>query len=598
MKIYIALSFLLFTSILFAQPSVAKKELVNGRKYYVHIVEEGNTVYGLQKLYNVPQSEILASNPGIEKGLSIGKKLLIPVPLVTVDHTVKQKETLYGIAKRYGVSADSITKHNPIVSSGIKVGQVLKIKNVERELTEEPLFSDNAFVTEENQLDNTPIIVDTVVPKYQNVGYSMGDTLISYTVMDGETLYGLSKRFMISVDEIKSSNNLKNTALSKGMVLKLKVAKEISENVAYGDITSKENGVVTNAKVYPVKDHYKIALLLPFYLDKGAGYSESIQIIATDFYMGAKLALDTLEGLGLNADFHVFDMRNDSVTLKKILQSDEFQDVDIVFGPLLPDHSTIVAKWCAEHNARMVCPAIAPAAVLKNNPHVYHAVASDATLMAGMAKYILKNNSKDQIILVKTAIEKEMVLYESFRNAFMNETIDGTRPKLVEATPQNFKTFIKSNVKNVIVFPTNDKGQAITFMNNLISSTQKLASDKIQFYGTKDWVNFDDLKSIYKNRLNFRYPSPNDLNYSYQKIEDFNRVYRKKYNADLTKMAVQGYDVMLYFSSLLLLNNPYPHLLMNDFKINQIEVGAGSENSKTFIIEQEDYDLINVENNE
>jgi LysM repeat protein len=586
----------LFSITAFAQPSAATKEVVNGKKYYVHIVASGNTVYGLQKLYKVNQDDILKSNPGIEKGLSIGQKLYIPVPLVTVNHVVQAKETLYGIAKRYWVSSDSITKDNPTVSSGLKIGQQLVVKNVDREVAEEPLFSETDYVETDSSLTTIeiPVIQDSAKVTWENVGYSPGDKTIKYTVMEGETFYSIGKRFMVSVDDLKSWNNIKTNTLSKGTVLTIKVSDEIAEEIEFGDFFAKEVEV-SNAKTYPSKDSYKIALLLPFFLDKGTGYSESVSTLAAEFYMGAQMALDTLEKLGLNAELHVYDVRSDSLTLKSVLNSDDFKNTDLVFGPIFADHAPVVARWCNENNARMVCPAQSLVSILKNNPHVYQAVPSDATLMKGMAEYLLGNHSDAQLVLIKSTIEKDLVLYESFRDAFNNTEYSGARPKLIEATAQNFKTFIKSGKQTIVIYPTTDKQLASSFINTLVGAGNKIDEENFSFYATKDWVNFDDIKATLKNKYNFHYASPNDLNYSYSKTEAINKAYRVKFNADLTKMAVQGYDAVLYYSANLLLGIEHPHLIMNAFQLNQLAPEDGYENNKCFIIEQEDYELINIE---
>ena len=43
----------------------------------------------------------------------------------------------------------------------------------------------------------------------------------NYTVKKGDTLYSISKKYNISIDEIKKNNNLKNNQLSIGQKLKI-----------------------------------------------------------------------------------------------------------------------------------------------------------------------------------------------------------------------------------------------------------------------------------------------------------------------------------------------------------------------------------------
>ncbi|MEY3438952.1 MAG: hypothetical protein RL265_1537, partial [Bacteroidota bacterium] len=49
MKNLIFLLFLISTLHSFAQPENATIELINGKKHYVHIVESGNTLWGIHK---------------------------------------------------------------------------------------------------------------------------------------------------------------------------------------------------------------------------------------------------------------------------------------------------------------------------------------------------------------------------------------------------------------------------------------------------------------------------------------------------------------------------------------------------------------------
>ena len=170
------------------------------------------------------------------------------------------------------------------------------------------------------------------------------------------------------------------------------------------------------------------------------------------------------------------------------------------------------------------------------------------------------------------------------------------RPKLIEATMDNYLSFMKKGVNNILVFPTNEKSLAVKFMNNLSSSSSKFNAENIFVYATKEWVNFDDVKPHYKNKYNFHFASPNDLNYKYPETEQLHLKYRSAYNSDMTKMAVQGFDVLYYFTSLLLLSSSLNELIMNQFDLKQNGVGNGYENSNVYIIEQEDFELINVQN--
>jgi LysM repeat protein len=98
---------------------------------------------------------------------------------------------------------------------------------------------------------------------------SFSDTIINYTVLDQETLYSISKRFMVPVEELQKLNGLKNSKIKPGDVLKIPVKKESIQKVEIRPVPQKEIRKTDSTLLYPKKNTYKIAIMLPFNLDKG-----------------------------------------------------------------------------------------------------------------------------------------------------------------------------------------------------------------------------------------------------------------------------------------------------------------------------------------
>lgn len=586
-KVKMKYLFLIFIAIssfgILAQPGTVPTEIVEGKKYYVHTVEQGNTLYGLQRTYGVPVESIIKSNPGIEKGLNVGQKIRIEVPLVSIVHEVQKKETLFGIAKTYGVTVESILKDNPSAEKGINVGQKLIISGVEKTPA-----TNKSEITPEIKKETEP--VKEVVPA-EKVTISFTDSIIEHTVLSHETLYSISKRFMVPVEELQKLNGLRNSKINPGDKLKIPVKKESIEIVKVREVPLKEVRKIDSSLLYPKRDTYKVAILLPFNLDKGG--NDPLAVLATDFYMGVKLALDSLESLGLKAEIFVHDVKSDSTSIKKILQKPEFKTMDLVIGPLLADNAEIVSRWCKQNNVRQVCPVSANPSVLLGNPYVYQAVPSDVTLMQGLARFVLKEHSSDQIILVRSGLEKDKISYDAFRSAFMTSPVKGTRPKLIEATMDNYATFLKKGINSVYVFPTIDRSSANKFHNGINVASAKLSANSLYVYGTKDWLNFEDL-ALYKGNYAFGYPSPNDFNYEYDRVKRLHRKFRASYSTDMSKIAVQGFDVTFFFLSDMFLKKEVETTIMNDFEIVQAGSGNGYENMNTFILRQENGEFVLV----
>lgn len=69
---------------------------INGTKYYIHTVQQGETLYAISKGYEVSTELIEQHNPSVKAGLRAGAKIKIPVenaPTAEVSKK-KQKKTL------------------------------------------------------------------------------------------------------------------------------------------------------------------------------------------------------------------------------------------------------------------------------------------------------------------------------------------------------------------------------------------------------------------------------------------------------------------------------------------------------------------------
>jgi len=103
-------------------------------------------------------------------------------------HKIDEKETLYSISRRYNVPITAILEVNPTADGGLATGQILKV----------------------------PYIPKGIKGQTQ----SNGDRI--HTVATKETLYSISRLYDVSVEEIKTWNNLKDNSLSAGQQLLIK----------------------------------------------------------------------------------------------------------------------------------------------------------------------------------------------------------------------------------------------------------------------------------------------------------------------------------------------------------------------------------------
>lgn len=102
-------------------------------------------------------------------------------------YTVKSGDSLYSIARRYNTTVDEIMKLNYFDTTNLKVGQVIRIPEM--------------FTPDD----------EMYLPEY-----------INYTVKKGDSLYSISKQYNMNVNDLIKDNNLNNSNLYIGQVLKIK----------------------------------------------------------------------------------------------------------------------------------------------------------------------------------------------------------------------------------------------------------------------------------------------------------------------------------------------------------------------------------------
>lgn len=187
-------------------PGITRSDIIevyNGKSYYIHFVKPGQTLSAISKAYTVSVDVIKAEN--IQLGDEVKPNQIIKIPVGKspsgsisaktqpgesqnfIYHTVKEKETLFSLSREYGVSIEEIRNCNPVImEKGLLSGQVIKIPSGQDVGLKE--------MTTEHQ---TP---------WQTPGQDSLKGYIQYTIKPKETLYGLSKVFHISIDELIKIN--------------------------------------------------------------------------------------------------------------------------------------------------------------------------------------------------------------------------------------------------------------------------------------------------------------------------------------------------------------------------------------------------------
>ena len=632
-RILIVLCFLVFSNTLFAQPEKAEKKIVNGKEYYVHTVEEGNTLWGIHSLYKVPVKDIMSANPGVENNLSIGQKILIPTGNVVEEpkesntlkeydiHTVVSGETAFGIARKYNVKASELLALNPEAKNGLSIGQKLKIPGTAKDTVVETKPLDKDIINGNEATENK--VVDKVEEtKDTHIIYK--DSLVKHTVQKKETLYSLSKRYMVSIQDIKDANDGLTKGLKKGDIINIPLKRLEVEEVVVKEVP--EINIDTISAVGTLgeavfKNKYKVALLVPFMLDENEkrelnrkptqereifGHTK----VGLDFYKGVKLALDSLSKAGLNVDLQVFDTANDTAKVNSILKKKEMQDVDLIIGPFASKNAVIVGEFAKKNKIHIVGLTSSNKFLFKN-PYASKVLSSTVTELRAMAKFVAEKHHNANIILVNSKIEKESYYYEAFKSALEEElakyparTGGDLNESYIERSKINHLTSkVKTDLPNIIIAPSKNRGfvsNLLTRLNGMLNSRTHFKSD-VTLFGLDDWEKITNLEHRYKQKVNLHYATTSNVRYDSTNTKELIKQFRTSYGTDPGKYGFIGFDVAYnYLAALKMFGSNLPNSVeaiksegVNmRFEIKQVQEESGFENNAVYILKYSDFQLL------
>ncbi|MFZ1686619.1 MAG: LysM peptidoglycan-binding domain-containing protein [Flavobacteriales bacterium] len=556
-----------------------------GKKYILHTVEKGQTLFAIGQRYAVPTEVIVKANPAAGQGLSIGQVLVIPVDGVSkkeakaapqlrngeLIHVVQKKETVYGIARKYNVSDADLLGRNPQMADGLKVGMELVV----------PV----AKVTGTAASDVAP---------------AADDGSKSHLVLPKETVFGLCQLYSITEEDLKAANGGLPEGLKVGMYLRIpaKVEAPLPVDPSIG---------------MDKRERYNVGLLLPFSLARNdsalahAGGADWYELtgIAAQFYAGATMAIDSLKGMGLKADIQVKDVGSDAAVWKSALKDPALKNLDLYIGPF---HRAAIEEVAGiAGTGQVVCPVPQSNKVLLGRPRVSKVVSGRTEHVQHIARYVARYHGNDNIILLRASItgEKELqdqmerMLREALAAAGSNCVIDSTTIAYAgkrDAAAVEAKLVLGRT--NVIVAPTEDVELVTALVNKLAVVAEK---QKVIVFGLEQWQNMESLDAEKLDAISLHVPASTWIDHNDPRVITFERAFRDRFRTDAGSYAFLGFDVTFYYLSALMeegrtFSDRYGTVLTRplhmEFRMQKAGAENGYRNENAIMLRHQDLGLV------
>lgn len=215
-----------------------------GSDYYV--VKKGDTLWSIARAYGLTVDKLKSLNNLTGNNLTIGDSLIVKDSSGNSDNSssadnnkyyiVKKGDSLYSIARSNNMTVDKLKSLNNLTSNILSIGQKLIISSGSK-------VSNNVYVVKKgdtlwsiannfnvsvndlknanNKSNNSLSIGEQLIIPGKSTGENVSTTI--YTVKSGDNLYSIARRYNVTVNEIKSLNNLSSNLLSIGQKLSIPI---------------------------------------------------------------------------------------------------------------------------------------------------------------------------------------------------------------------------------------------------------------------------------------------------------------------------------------------------------------------------------------
>lgn len=443
-----------------------------------------------------------------------------------------------------------------------------------------------------------------------------GKVYYSHVVLERQTLYGISKAYEVSIEDIYAANesiNLRETGLRKNSIIlipanngngngkknKNKAAAEtkpqieepqkpdttvaaaapvedvVSDNAeSILDIVEPEDTTeVAAAPSFEPKNNVNIMMMLPLKAASGRGSSGYM-----DFYSGALMAARMKGNQGVNVNLSIYDVANGIPAIKAL----DYENADVIIGPVFSENLKSAIN-AAPANLRIVSPLDPKTESLaRSHANVIQANGGSDMQFADLFSWMEKEYSVG---------EKIVVVYEKGREADIRKVESLLTEGGYEYSKLSYN-ILEGRSIDVALKARMAEGktnrvfivsESEAFVNDAIRNLSLLTVSsagayKVALYGSSKIRTFETIEAENLHNTNLHLSLPYHVNYDDARVKDFLMKYRAIFRTEPTAYAYQGYDITYFFITEIAKYGDYwyewftqdaSNLLQTDFKFEK-----------------------------
>lgn len=565
---------LMFTSaVSFAQEATQK-----------HTVQKGETITQIAKKYQTSANEIFLLNPNAVNGINENQILLIPnLNSGAIQHEVLAQETIYGISKKYNIAIDQLYLYNPgLKENGLKIGQKINISKPKTVSNTTTNSSESKTVTYReievkeketiyslaNQNNTTVSEIYELNPKLESDGLKKGQIIkipsskkktesnnptyatssqVNFIFVEPkETIFGISKKYNVSQDDLMTWNPDLQNGLKEGM--KLYVQKPLPEIAAVLEIIDDEP-IVEKIKINKSKNQVQeLTFLLPFNINEDS-FSDRAALnkrlntdvflnMSLDFYSGALIAIDSAKAMNLPIHIKIVDSKenNRSLNIEELKSQIDFSSTDVVIGPFFQKNVDAFSEVFKNQDLMVVSPLSTDTG--KPYPNQVHAMPNNGMIRNTMMEYLRSNYANLVAVVNPKSNSNKAFFTQNYSEVKLVNTSDNG-----SLSASAIESQLVQGKVNYVILDSNSMKTAI----DLITSIKKLKSKyDIRLVALEKLDVLDSTEVQIQDLVDLKFTFPSVTNDATSNVNvKFEEAFKKRFNTSPNRFAIRGFDVTM-----------------------------------------------------
>ncbi len=327
----------------------------------------------------------------------------------------------------------------------------------------------------------------------------------------------------------------------------------------------KKTDFINDTPTTVYKDVYSVSVLFPFVVNTlDPTTTRKRNQFVLDLYEGMKLAADTLAKQGIKISLRAYDTERNPEKIKKILETNELKNTDLIVGPLFQEENDLVQEFSSIKQINIFNPISNNTDLIRSNFYGFLFQPGIETLGNYAAQFLIDRDSTQKCMVFYGESKRDSTLAASFVKRASESGIRILKSERVSressrriidilATPTEFDEFKYPTQftlpKDSIdcIFVASDDPLIYT---KVISSVETRA-DSVLIVGLEDWLDHSAVDYEKYQSLRVVFAAPNFTSSDNTWYRAFQRKFIKTHGrisstSSYSNYAKIGYDFMLF----------------------------------------------------